>query len=419
MANKRILLIEDEPDYERLIHRVLCAPEDLEVKSARDLAGGLALMQQYLPELIVVDLSLPDSAGYETFLRVQERAQGIPIIVLTGLDDDRVAEHAVEDGAADYLVKSLIEPKIILRSVHMAFSRQRRQMLPKNGISGVSGADVPGSVLSFIGSKGGVGTSTTAVNIAALLALNGFETVLIELQQGCPGSLSMYLRNNPAHGLNCLLELPACTITPSDVQYCLAEIRRGLRLLSPTAAVSRGTWPALGADHVHAIIAAARRVGHFVVLDLPAHLDEGVWEALELSDSVAMILDREAASVHCGAAFLEQIRLAVSRDTEVRVAVIDRTGLEVPLPLDDIKKQLGVNPSAMIPAAGADIAVSHAARTPLVLTYPGGAYSLALLELAKQLLPIPTAGAHRSTGTAAELLSNKSAWEAIPETMYG
>ena len=50
--------------------------------------------------------------------------------------------------------------------------------------------------------------------------------------------------------------------------------------------------------------------------------------------------------------------------------MIDRTGLETPLPLEDIKKQLKMHPLVMIPGAGAGIALSHAARTPLVLLYP-------------------------------------------------
>src|ERR1051326_262787 len=231
MPNKRVLLIEDDPAYEQLIRAVLAAcGEMFEVKSAPGLAAGLALIPQYLPELVLVDLNLPDSSGYETFLQVRECAQGIPIIVLTGLDDDQMALRAVEDGAQDYLVKSLVRPKLIVRCMHMALSRQKRQVSTKDRMS-----LVPGTVLGFIGSKGGVGTSTTALNIAALLAQNGFESIVIELQQGRPGTLSLYSEADPQHGLNWLLKKPADTITPSDLQGCLVEALSGLYLLCPTA----------------------------------------------------------------------------------------------------------------------------------------------------------------------------------------
>jgi DNA-binding response OmpR family regulator len=223
MPRKRVLLIEDDQDYTQLISAVLAACGDMfEVKQASGLAAGLALIAQYMPELVLVDLNLSDSSGYDTFLRVRERAAGIPIVVLTGLDDDQVAIRAVEDGAQDYLVKSLIRPKDIVRCIHMALSRQKRQAPGKDRRSAVSG-----TVLGFIGSKGGVGTSTTAVNVAALLAQNGFETIVIELQQGRPGTLSLYAPAEPPRGLNSLLKKPADTITPSDLQDCLVGLQPG------------------------------------------------------------------------------------------------------------------------------------------------------------------------------------------------
>jgi DNA-binding response OmpR family regulator len=411
MPRKRILLIEDDPNYEELISAVLTACGDgFEVKSASRLDAGLVLIQQYVPDLILVDLNLPDSSGYETFLRVREHTRGIPIVVLTGLDDDQAAVLAVEDGAQDYLVKSLIQPKFIARCVHMALSRQKRQVARKESASSMRGA-----VLSFVGSKGGVGTSTTAMNIAALLAQNGFGTMLIELQEGRTGSLSLYLQADPPQGLDSLLKKPADTITSSDLDACLVEALPGLYLLCPTP--SFGTWRALDAYHVQAIIGAARRLCRFVVLDLPARIDEGVAEALELSDSITMLVDRESASVHCGAALIEQIRKATSRKKQVGLAVVDRSGLEFPLPIEDIKKQLKVHPLAMIPPAGAAIALSHAARTPLVLLYPDDVYSLAHFELADHLLPEKAAGADASI-LAGHLLSRKVSWGTIPETTY-
>ncbi len=154
-----------------------------------------------------------------------------------------------------------------------------------------------------------------------------------------------------------------------------------------------------------------------MVLDLPARFDAGVAEALKLSDSITLLVDRESASIHCGPAFLEQIKIATSRDKEVRLAVIDRTGLELPLPLEDIKKQLKMRPLAVIPAAGAAIAISHAARTPLVLLYPDDGFSLAHFELAEHLLPEAATGSHPAVLSRWQL-SRKVSWRTIPETTY-
>jgi ActR/RegA family two-component response regulator len=221
LNSKRILIIEDDEDYKRLVSAVVArSGESFEVKTARTLAEGLAWLQAFYPEIILVDLNLPDSAGYETFRRVQQQAGDVPIVVLTGLDDDSTAVQAIKDGAQDYLVQSLIQPKLIVRSMNMIFERLSRQAADHE-----TAPARPGTVIGFIGSKGGVGTSTTAVNIAAVLVQNGWDTVAIELQPG-PGTLSLYTQSEPVEGMDALLDKPADAITALDVERYLVEAVR-------------------------------------------------------------------------------------------------------------------------------------------------------------------------------------------------
>jgi Flp pilus assembly CpaE family ATPase len=409
--SKRILIIEDDEDYQRLVSAVLTRSEEaFDVKTTRTLAGGIAAVERFHPEIILVDLNLPDSTGYETFLRVQAQAGGVPIVVLTGLDDDKTALQAVKDGAQDYLVKSLIQPKLIARSMSMVLQRLNRQAAQDGGV-----AAKPGIVMGFIGSKGGVGTSTTAVNIAAVLVQNGSDAVVIELQSG-PGTLSLYLQSEPAHGIPGLLEKPADTITASDVEHYLVEAVRGLRLLSPTS--SPGIRPPIGAEYVHAIVSGARKVAPYVVLDLPARIDEGVVAALKLCDCVALIVDREPASVLCGAAMLHQIESVISRAVGVRRVLVERTVLDDPFRMVDIQHLLKVQPAVVVPQAASAIARSHWAKTPLMFLHPDELFRLAHLELTQYLL----ATSARSGGlvmdheTRPNGIAHRSA---IPETTYG
>jgi DNA-binding response OmpR family regulator len=379
--SKRILIIEDDEDYKRLVSAVLARSEEpFDVKTAHTLAEGILLLKQFNPEVILVDLNLPDSTGYETFLRVQAEAGVIPIIVLTSLDDDNTVLQAIKDGAQDYLIKSLIQPKLIARSMNMALHRLGRQMVQDKAAPAK-----PGNVIGFIGSKGGVGTSTTAVNTAAVLVQNGWDTVVIELQAG-PGTLSLYMQSAPAHGIHALLEKPADAITPADLEHQLVEAVRGLRLLGPAG--SPGVQPAIGGEHVHAIISAARRLSPYVVLDLPARIDEGIVAALKLCDSLALIVDREPASVHCGAAMLHQIESVVSHALGVRRVVVDRTVLDEPLPMADIQYLLKVQPAVVVPHAASPIARSHWVKTPLMFLHPDELFRLAHLELAQHLLDL-------------------------------
>ncbi|HJT60318.1 MAG TPA: response regulator, partial [Burkholderiales bacterium] len=103
----KVLLIEDNPGDARLIQEMIredpAAPFTLQ--HADRLSNGLEQLSGGETALVLLDLSLPDSMGLETFSRVYAHSPTVPIIVLTGTDDQNVALSAVKGGAQDYLVK--------------------------------------------------------------------------------------------------------------------------------------------------------------------------------------------------------------------------------------------------------------------------------------------------------------------------
>ncbi|MFC2105431.1 GGDEF domain-containing protein [Candidatus Bipolaricaulota bacterium] len=117
----RILLVEDNPDEEVIVRRLLgksSAPVDLAtVARIRDC---LRVIDDKLVDMIVLDLSLPDSKGLEGFHRLRAHAPEIPIIILTGFSDVETAEQAVRSGAQDYLVKGQLEGNLLLHAVRFA-----------------------------------------------------------------------------------------------------------------------------------------------------------------------------------------------------------------------------------------------------------------------------------------------------------
>ncbi len=124
-----VLLIEDNPGDIRLIREMLADGEDPVFRL--DCVGRLSQGLEYLATrgagLILLDLSLPDSFGLETFLRVYAHSPKVPIIVLTGNDDQSVALSAVKTGAQDYLVKGKIDRELLLRSMQYSIERKRYQ----------------------------------------------------------------------------------------------------------------------------------------------------------------------------------------------------------------------------------------------------------------------------------------------------
>ena len=100
---RSVLLIEDNPGDSRLIHEMLDeeSSSPFRMRHADRLSRGLELLSQKDTELVLLDLSLPDSHGLETFSKVYAHSPKVPIIVLSGNDDQQLALYAVKSGAQD------------------------------------------------------------------------------------------------------------------------------------------------------------------------------------------------------------------------------------------------------------------------------------------------------------------------------
>jgi two-component system cell cycle response regulator len=125
----KVLLIEDNPGDARLIQELLSELEQVqfEVKWVDQLDLGMEWITKQAFDVVLLDLTLPDSQGIETIVRIREQAQVVPIVVLTGLNDEQVAISAVKHGAQDYLIKGQVNSTLIMRSMRYAIERHRLQ----------------------------------------------------------------------------------------------------------------------------------------------------------------------------------------------------------------------------------------------------------------------------------------------------
>ena len=125
-----ILVIEDNPDDLRIIQEMLTAIKDItfHLQCADRLSVALELLTAGRYDVVLLDLSLPDSQGAGTFEKVRQHAPQLPIIILTGLDEERVAMRTVGGGAQDYLVKGSVDANLLIRSIRYAMERKRAEV---------------------------------------------------------------------------------------------------------------------------------------------------------------------------------------------------------------------------------------------------------------------------------------------------
>lgn len=121
----KILLVEDNPDDAELLRRLLCVGSQFSVTTADRIARGISCLAEGQFDLVLLDLSLPDGNGIENVRRVHNAARNVPIVVLTGLDDEAVAMMALREGAQDYLIKGEIDRPLLVRLIRYACERHR------------------------------------------------------------------------------------------------------------------------------------------------------------------------------------------------------------------------------------------------------------------------------------------------------
>lgn len=141
----KILLIEDNPDDVILIKKLLnCVPRfEYELELATTLLKACEILNLKSVDAVLIDLGLPDSQGYASFSRIHKHAPEVPIIIITGLDNEVIAMKAVREGAQDYLVKDSVDGPMLVRSIRYAMERKRQDKTKNNEISEIKRNNFP------------------------------------------------------------------------------------------------------------------------------------------------------------------------------------------------------------------------------------------------------------------------------------
>jgi DNA-binding response OmpR family regulator len=126
-ATIHVLIIEDNPGDARLLQEVLRAEEfyKFEFVHRENLKSGMEYLAEGKTDIVLLDLSLPDSQGFDTFQKVNAAFTDISIVVLTGVDDHEIAVQSMKEGAQDYLVKGEMSDSLLVRSLRYSYERMQ------------------------------------------------------------------------------------------------------------------------------------------------------------------------------------------------------------------------------------------------------------------------------------------------------
>lgn len=374
MAEK-ILVVDDDLDSLKLIGLML-QRNGYEVIAAN--AGNQALTRALNdhPDLIILDVMMPDMNGYEVSRRLRKNpsTQNIPIIMFTAktLIDDKVA--GFEAGADDYLTKPTHPAELASRV---------KAILMRNSTQHPTAASTRGRTIGVLGAKGGVGTSTIALNIAAARQMISENPVLADFRLGT-GSIGLSLGMGRSAGMANVLSMPAEKIIPREVEQEMVVHNSGLRALlssaNPTEAALHYT-----PEQALTLVRTLRTMGRPAVFDLGSGLNAMTFQLQREMDQLVLVVDPITVTLSMARELLREIDNSRLDASQVHVVVVNRAASSAPPSWNEVEQLLGREIRAVISLASELVLHALQANAPAVIFQPTAIASSQMIKLAEDL----------------------------------
>jgi signal transduction histidine kinase len=137
-SDVRILLVEDNPTDALMIEQYFLefARGELKLHRVERLRDALNFLRNETCDGVILDLGLPDSQGIDSFMAVHRQAPDVPVLVLTGLNDEAMGANALQQGAQDYIIKSQIQGPLLNKAIRYAIARSNLQRMERAMLQG-------------------------------------------------------------------------------------------------------------------------------------------------------------------------------------------------------------------------------------------------------------------------------------------
>jgi len=292
----KILVVDDDPNVQRLL-RVTLKQEGFDVVVASDGAEGLRMWEEESPALILLDVTLTKLDGYEVATKIRE-AEGdsghIPIIMPTAEKEVEQKVRGLRAGADDYLVKPFHQAELLARMKSLLARFQSRE--------GAAGKHAPlGKLLAFYGAKGGVGTTTLAINAA--IALHDEQSRRVALVDGVLqfGDHRVFLDlGNDRKSISDLVSAPS--IDADLMKSVLVRHDSGVDLLLAPPSPEDGDL--VTENQMGQSLAILRTMYDYVVVDVEKRLGDLTLSVLDHADMIFVVM---TADLSC----LKNVRLVL------------------------------------------------------------------------------------------------------------
>jgi pilus assembly protein CpaE len=396
----RLLIVDDVENTREDIKRFLYFEEDMEVvgeaatgEEAVDLAKSLK------PDVILMDINLPGMDGISATEIISVQVPEAAIIIISIQGEKEYLKKAMAAGARDYLVKPFTSTDLA-DTVRRAneFSRKRHLRLVGEGEKpGLRRGTPPGKIITFFSTKGGVGKTTLACNLAiALAAEKGKSVVLVDLDlQG--GDVTVILNLVASQTIADLVQEDLDNdIAVTDT--FLAAHFSGIKVLCAPNSPEQAEL--VTQDHVTAIIGYLRTKYEYVIVDTAPSYSEVNLNILETTDKVLVPVTQDLPTLRHVRSAMEVLNAL--RYTE-KIALLLNQLRPDGISVKDLEKNLGCSMTTVIPTDDKTVLQSVNKGQPFVLAQKKSRVAGSVVELAEQLCAVKTPEKKKSVQGAARL----------------
>jgi len=382
--NNKILIVDDDFDTLHMVGKML-ERHGFKIVAANNGEKALQLAKSENPELIILDVMMPGMDGYEVTrkLRSQESTAFIPIILFTAKAqvDDKL--EGFEAGADDYLTKPTHPAELIAR-VKSILTRPKTGQLPHD-LEVSPAEDKNTNLIGVIGSKGGVGTTTAALNIAISLHQKSKDYVtLLELRPGA-GSIGLHLGYRNSTAQNELLKLSIPELSMNRIADALVTHGSGIQIMLssflPLDANLQNNF-----DQIEVLTKLVKRIAPNTVMDLGPGLNPITQLVVPHCDQLVVIVEPVPSTIVQTKALLQNLKEMGVEEKKIFVVLISRTRLEITVPNTRVQHELDLELAGVIMPAP-EISYQAALQHEAILTHqPDSIPSKQYLKLAETLI---------------------------------
>jgi pilus assembly protein CpaE len=381
----RVLLVDESEPIRRALSGLIGEQPDMEVvDTASTGQEGIRRATEHQPDIIVMDIHLPDINGIQAAGIISSRVPGGAVMMHTSEERIELVQKAISVGVQGYVLKPLGDGVELLQTVRDAHARvlARRQQLDSTKVPLTSYA-LPklGERIVVFGPKGGVGKTTVAVGLAIALRQQTRDSVLLFDADFAFGDANIHLDIATDRTIIDLLPHTE-TLDTHLLDRMTSPHASGIRLLAAPPAPVRAD--AITERHVRSILAMTGNTYGYVVTDTHAGYDDRMLSVLDLADAYVVVFTPEMGALKGTRQFLEVAgRLGYPLDR--MIFVLNRAGDQSRLHLNDITAALGSDRILQIPTMGRELRDSINDGRPLVVAQPRSGFTKAISSLAEQV----------------------------------